>query len=75
MIYNVFGYKVFKENDVPFGYDKVDEKLVINSVESEIVKYTFETELKPETKTDTLPERWIKYLEQKTESAQILKIR
>lgn len=69
MIYKVFGYKVFKENDVPFGYDKTDGNLVVNSVESAIVKYTFETELKPEKKTE-LPADWIKYLDQKNEECE-----
>lgn len=67
MIYSVFGYKVFKENDIPFGYDNVDGSLVVNPVESEIVKYTFGMQLEPEKKADALPEEWVKYLEEKTE--------
>ena len=70
MVYKVFGYKVFKESDVPFGYDKVDGNLVENAIETEIIKYTFGAELNPEKKTDALPESWIKYLEQKTEECE-----
>lgn len=70
MVYEVFGYKVFKETDVPFGYDKVDGNLVVNPVEAEIVKYTFEAELETKNKKDMLPESWIEYLKQKTEECE-----
>ena len=70
MVYKVFGYKVFKEGDIPFGYDKVDGNLVKNTIEAEIIKYTFESELESENKKEILPETWVKYLEQKNEECE-----
>lgn len=70
MIYNVFGYKVIKENGEPFGYDKMGENIVVNSVESEIVKYVCKKFIDNSKAVKELPKHWVKYLEEENRKSE-----
>lgn len=72
MVYNVFGYKVYKEEEIPFGYDKSNNTLVPNEVEAEIVKYAYESSLDESKKMGEYPAEWIEYLSQKNEECEML---
>ena len=69
-VYNIFGYKVLKENSV-LGYDRKGDTLVINEVEAEIVKHYFDKFLTTEELQD-IPEHWKVYLEKKDEEYKLL---
>ena len=72
MVYKVFGYKVYKEDDVPFGYDKENNTLVPNGIEAEIVKYAYDSSLGDIKKMSEYPSEWIEYLSQKNEECEEL---
>lgn len=72
MIFKVFGYDVHKEDECPFGYDKVNDELVINEIEAEILKYVYAAEIDPTKKLDNYPAQWIEYLVQKDKECEEL---
>ena len=69
-VYNIFGYKVFKEDSV-LGYDRKGDELVVNEVEAEIVKDFFDKFITSE-ELQKIPEHWKKYLEKKDEEYKLL---
>ena len=75
MVYIVFGYKVYKEEDIPFGYDKVNNNLIPNEIEAEIVKYLYESYLDDAKRVSEYPVEWIEYLSQKNEECEMLEKR
>lgn len=72
MVYKVFGYKVYKEDDIPFGYDKENNTLVPNEIEAEIVKYAYDSSLDAAKEMSEYPSEWIEYLSQKNEECEEL---
>lgn len=72
MVYDVFGYKVYKEDSCLFGYDKENNTLIPNEIEAEIVKYAYESSLDDAKKMSEYPTEWIEYLSQKNEECEML---
>lgn len=72
MLYNVFGYKVYKENDCLFGYDKINNTLVPNEIEAEIVRYAYETAFDESKLMSEYPAEWLVYLTQKNKECEML---
>lgn len=72
MVYKVFGYKVYKDDDIPFGYDKANNTLIPNEIEAEIVKYAYDSSLDAAKEMSEYPSEWIEYLTHKNEECEEL---